>query len=109
MERTPKITMDSDAGLALLWLAVRGVPMHYTELASRMWPDNRNIRIQVEFGLDTGHRLRAAFTRREAWATQDVNRLILAGLAEVDPDKGEGWARVTIAGAELAKAWGVGS
>ena len=102
-----EITMDSDPGYALLWLAVRGRPMHYAELAARMWPDSGDIRQRVRLGLDTGHRLRAAYDRREAWATQAVNKLILAGLAEVDPDKGEGWARVTIAGAELAKAWGV--
>ena len=99
--------MDSDAGLALLWLAVRGQPMHYTEIAARMWPDAGDIRARRALGLDTGHRLRAAYMRREAWAIESVNRLILAGLAEIDPDKGEGWARVTIAGADLARAWGV--
>ena len=95
-----EITMDSDPGYALLWLAVRGRPMHYAELAA-------NIRERVRLGLDTGHRLRSAYYRREAWATEAVNKLILAGLAEVDPDKGQGWARVTMAGMELATAWGV--
>ena len=80
-----EITMDSDAGHALLWLAAMGPgPMHYRELAAQMWPDGRDIRFDAA-----------------------VNRLILAGLAEVDPDKGEGWARVTIAGADLAKTWGM--
>lgn len=102
-----EITMDSDPGYALLWLAVRGRPMHYAELAARMWPDSRDIRERVRLGLDTGHRLRSAYYRREAWATEAVNKLILAGLAEVDPDKGQGWARVTMAGMELATAWGV--
>ena len=102
-----EITMYEDAGHALLWLVVRGQPMHYTELAARLWPESRDMRERVALGLDTGHRLRAAYGRREAWATEAVNKLILAGLAEVDPDKGEGWARVTIAGADMARAWGV--
>lgn len=102
-----EIRMYEDAGHALLWLAVRGVPMHYTELAARMWPDSHDIRERVELGLDTGSGLRMAHTRREAWATQAVNKLILAGLAEVDPDAGDSWARVTQAGLEVARAWGV--
>lgn len=103
-----EITMDSDAGHALLWLAVMGPgPMHYRELSARMWPDNRNIRVQAEGGRLRAGDVRVPHARREAWATEAVNKLILAGLAEVDPDKGEGWARVTIAGADLAKAWGV--
>lgn len=104
-----EITTYTDPVHALLWLAVRATPMHYTELAARMWPESRDIRERVDLGFDTGHHLRAAYERREAWATQAVNKLILDGLAEVDPDTGEGWARVTQAGLEVARAWGVKS
>lgn len=100
--------MDSDAGLALLWLAVFApASMHWWELSARMWPDGRDIRLDAVRGLLMVRAVRAAHDRRAAWATMAVNKLILAGLAEVDPDKGDGWARVTIAGADLAKAWGV--
>lgn len=103
-----EITMDSDAGLALLWMAVFAPgAVHYRELAARMWPDGRDIRERVPLGSAAVHRLRAAYLRRTAWATAAVNKLILAGLAEVDPDKGEGWARLTEDGWKLAKAWGV--
>ena len=103
-----EITIDSDTELALLWLAVMAPgAMHYRELSARMWPDNRNIRVQVEAGRLRAGDVREALMARERWATQAVNKLILAGLAEVDPDKGEGWARVTIAGADLAKTWGM--
>lgn len=103
------ITIDSDAGLALLWLAVRGVPMHYSELAARMWPDNRNIRVQAEAGRLSASEVGHALARRDEWAAGAAYRLIRAGLAEVDAEKGEGWVRVTVAGMERAWAWGVGS
>lgn len=103
-----EIRMDSDAGLALLWLAIP-MPgaMHYGELGARMWPDNRNIRVQVEAGRLYARDVRDALAGRARWATAAVNKLIRAGLAEVDPDKGEGWARLTEEGWKLAKAWGV--
>ena len=103
-----EITMDSDAGHALLWLAAMWPgPMHHRELSARMWPDNRNIRVQVEAGQLRAFEVREAHAARKRCATTAVNRLILAGLAEVDPDKGEGWARLTEDGWKLATAWGV--
>jgi len=103
-----EITMDSDAGLALLWLAVFAPgAVHYGELGARMWPDNRNIRVQVEAGRLRAGDVQAALALRARWATVAVNKLILAGMAQRAPDEGDGWARVTYEGMVLAQSWGV--